>query len=186
MEPKLLTAQRFVDLQTGCMYRYVFSETEYFRPHYHDYNEIFLVLSGTAEHLVNGNVVLLEPGDLVFIRPRDVHNYRRANHFSMLNITFTQETCEAIFSFLGKGFPSDALNEAPLPPQVRLTGGEFAAIQARMKTLNAYSQEDIDSLKTALRVLLFDLFTKYFSSFSVFIGLHNYNKNHNWNKQVWE
>ena len=27
---------------------------------------------------------------------------------------------------------------------------------------------------------------KYFSSFSIFIGLHNYNKNHNWNKQVWE
>ena len=46
MEPKLLTAERFVDQRIECMYRYILSDTEYFRPHYHDYFEIFLVLSG--------------------------------------------------------------------------------------------------------------------------------------------
>ena len=53
MEPKLLTAERFVDLQTGISYRYVYSETERFRPHYHDYCEIFLVLSGGIGNIID-------------------------------------------------------------------------------------------------------------------------------------
>ena len=50
MDAKLLTADRFVDMRTGIMYRYVHSETEYFRPHYHDYCEVFEVLEGAAQH----------------------------------------------------------------------------------------------------------------------------------------
>ena len=46
MEPKLLTATRFVDTEMGCSYRYVYSDTEYFRPHYHDYFELFVMLEG--------------------------------------------------------------------------------------------------------------------------------------------
>ena len=44
MEPKLLTASRFVDQMTGIGYRYIHSDTEYFRPHYHDYFEVFLIV----------------------------------------------------------------------------------------------------------------------------------------------
>ena len=51
MEPKLLTAERFVDRETGCSYRYVHSSTEYFRPHFHDYYEIFILMEGEAKHL---------------------------------------------------------------------------------------------------------------------------------------
>ena len=68
MEAKLLTADRFVDLQTGFLYRYVLSDTEYFRPHYHDYYEIFILLDGNANHLVNGTVVPLKKNDMVFMR----------------------------------------------------------------------------------------------------------------------
>ena len=166
MKPKLLTAQRYVDLRTGCMYRYVYCDTERFRPHYHDYYEIFLVLNGHARHLVNGAVTMLSPRDLIFIRPGDTHDYVGVSDgFSMLNITFTRETLQSIFDFLGKGFPSEALLEVPLPPQVQLTAGEFEALNARMKTIGALSLEEVEPLKTALRVLIFDIFTKYFSGY---------------------
>ena len=70
MEAKLLTAERFVDMRIGCSYRYVHSTTEYFRPHYHDYYEIFILYDGTALHLINGEEKKLYAGDAVFIRPR--------------------------------------------------------------------------------------------------------------------
>ena len=76
MEPKCLTADRFVDKNTNISYRYVFSQTEYFRPHYHDYFEMFLVLDGQVIHSANGEERRLSGGDLVFIRDRDVHDHR--------------------------------------------------------------------------------------------------------------
>lgn len=168
MEPKLLTAERFVDMRTGCMYRYVLSDTEYFRPHYHDYCEVFVVLDGCAKHLVNGTVLRLSSRDMVFIRPSDTHDYvsQDGAPFSMLNITFTWDTLEEMFCFLGDGFPSAMLLEAKLPPTVRLTNGEFSALQSRMTAISAISLTDTAPLKTALRVLLFDIFTKYFSDYT--------------------
>ncbi len=168
MEPKLLTAQRFVDMRTEISYRYVYSETEYFRPHYHDYCEVFLVLEGQARHLVGQSVDLLQPGDLIFIRPSDTHDYISTGDggFTMLNITFTVDTLQQLFAFLGEGFPTRALLEAPLPPGVHLTSGEMDGISARMTAIGAIAQEDTAALKTALRVLLFELFTRYFSDYT--------------------
>lgn len=168
MEPKLLTAERFVDMRTGCMYRYVLSDTEYFRPHYHDYCEVFVVLDGSARHLINGRVLGLNPRDMVFIRPSDTHDYvsRDGKPFSMLNITFTLDTLEEMFHYLGDGFPKKMLMEAELPPAVHLTKGELEALLAKMTAISAISASDTASLKTALRVLLFGIFTKYFSDYA--------------------
>jgi len=169
MEPKLLTAQRFVDMRTEIMYRYIVSDTEYFRPHYHDYCEVFLILEGRAQHLVNGSLIPVVSRDMVFIRPSDTHDYASVHGepFSMLNITFTLDTLKAIFAFLGNGFPSVQLMDAKFPPCIRLTAGEFAGFQSRMQAVQSISMADVATLKTALRVLLFDIFTKYFSDFHV-------------------
>lgn len=168
MEPKLLTAERFVDMRTGFLYRYVLSDTEYFRPHYHDYYELFVVLSGNATHLINGARLKLHPGDLVFIRPADTHDYASADGkpFSMLNMTFTAQTLEELFSYLGDGFPRQQLLAAKLPPRVRLTAGELARLEARMRTVSATTADDLTKQKTALRIVLFDLFTRYFSDYT--------------------
>lgn len=168
MEPKLLTAERFVDMRTEISYRYVYSETEYFRPHYHDYCEVFLVLDGQVRHLVGQTVELLRPRDLVFIRPSDTHDYISldGSGFSMLNITFTLDTLHQMLGFLGEGFPGKALLEATLPPGVHLTAGEMEGVDARMAAIGAIAHEDTAALRTALRVLLFELFTRYFSNYT--------------------
>lgn len=167
MEAKLLTAERFVDMRTEIMYRHIVSDTEYFRPHYHDYCEIFLVLEGKAQHLVNGKVIPLNTREMVFIRPSDTHDYASVDGqaFSMLNITFTTNTLKTVFEFLGEGFNSTQLLESKFPPSIRLTSGEFAVFKTRMNSIQAIPTTDVAALKTALRVLLLDLFTMYFSDF---------------------
>lgn len=164
MDAKLLTADRFVDMRTGIMYRYVHSETEYFRPHYHDYCEVFLVLSGAAQHLINGRIVHLTQGDIVFIRPQDRHDYipEMGRSFSMLNITFTLQTVEEIFSFLGDGFPGQALMQAEMAPSVKLSATDFEILENRMRGIRAVSQQDVPTLKAMLRRLLFDILTTHF------------------------
>ena len=167
MEPKLLTADRFVDMETGVSYRYVYSQTEYFRPHYHDYCEVFLVLSGAARHLVGGSEHPLQPRQLVFIRPSDIHDYiSESGGYSMLNITFTRQTLQQVFSFLGDGIPGYALLHAPEPPQVLLTQQDFDRISSRMTAIRAIPEGDVSARKMALRVLLVDLFSRYFSGFA--------------------
>ena len=167
MEPKLLTAERFVNMNTEISYRYVYSDTEFFRPHFHDYYELFLLLDGKATHLVNGKEIPVSRGALVFIRPRDTHDYivRDGTKFSMLNITFTTATAEELFSFLSEGFASSSLLRADLPPQIALTESELEYVLSHMTTIRTIDEHDYARLKTALRILLFRIFTRFFADF---------------------
>ena len=167
MEPKLLTADRFVNADVGFSYRYVYSDTEYFRPHYHDYYEVFLLLDGEVVHCVNDTRLPLGKGALVFIRPSDTHDYllREGDQFSMLNITISEETVKSLFSYLGNGFCVDRLLGARLPPRVQLPTPGFDYILAQMTAIRAIDERDTDRLKTAMRVLLFRIFTRFFADF---------------------
>ena len=166
MEPKLLTADRFVDADTGCSYRYVYSDTEYFRPHYHDYYELFLLLEGQAVHCVNGAQIPLKRGDLVLIRPSDRHDYvpRSGKAFSMLNITFTAATVEQLLLYLGDGFGAERLLNAPLPPSRALNDAAFDYVIGQMSAIRALDTADRPRIKTAIRVLLFRIFTRFFGT----------------------
>lgn len=165
MEPKLLTADRFVDQKTGISYRYVHSTTEYFRPHYHDYYELFLILDGEVIHKVNDAKILLKRGAMVFIRPRDLHDYalKDGKGFSMLNITFTAQTAEALFSYLGGGFSTDWLLGAPLPPHLVLGNSEMEYVLSHMTTIQTIDESNYEQVKTALRILLFRILTRFFA-----------------------
>ncbi|MBE6728633.1 MAG: helix-turn-helix domain-containing protein [Ruminococcaceae bacterium] len=165
MEAKLLRAEKFVDMNTEISYRYVYSDTEYFRYHYHDYFEIFLILDGSVMHIVNGAEIRLGKGSLVLIRPDDCHNYRLDNEkqFSMLNITFTADTANSLFLYLDNGFPKENLLNSSLPPEAHLDSFEFERVCKRMNVIRAADPKDLAGIKTSLRIFLFDIFVRYFS-----------------------
>lgn len=166
MDAKLLTAERFVDMDIECSYRYVLSDTEYFRPHFHDYYELFIMLEGCAWHFVNSTRIRIEKGTIVFIRPKDTHDYLCMNghQFSMLNITFTQKTAEELFSYLGQGFHSELLLNAELPPSALMDEREFSRFNSRMDSIRAIDPNQRETLKTALRILLMEMFVSHFST----------------------
>ena len=168
MEPKRLTADRFVDGRTGCSYRYVRSETEYFRPHDHDYYELFFVLDGVAHHVVNGQQSDLPVGTLVLIRPHDLHDYVRGTgaEFGFVNLSFLPELFDQVASFVGDGFPAAALCAAAQPPSVLLTGSAFQKLKQRMEALCVLSGDGIPQLRFRMRTLLFDILTRYFGEYT--------------------
>lgn len=164
---KILEATRFVDMKTGCSYRYVNSKTEYFREHSHDYYEIFIMLDGEAVHLVNGESEMLYPRDAVFIRAADTHNYFEVDErpFSFLNLTFTKETLDAIFDYLSDGYPKKQLLNSKRAPTVRFSDEDFELFSKEMEKIRAIAPEDVKRRKTAIRALLMKLFADVFVLF---------------------
>lgn len=167
MEYKLLHAGRFVDTVTGCSYRYVNSKTEYFRPHTHDYYEIFIMIDGAAYHTVNGTEVLLTSDNAVLVRATDRHQYRHADSspFEFLNITFTAETLTEAISYLGDGYDADRLLGAVLSPTVKISKVQRDIINAYMESARAVAPDDHERRKTAIRVLIMYLLTDVFATF---------------------
>ena len=166
MNPKLLTEDYEFDERLECLYRYVYSDTEHFDPHYHEFYEFFIILEGNAYHLINGSKTKLTKGSLVFIRPSDIHDYISINSkpFVFLNISFSAKTAEQIFEFLGDGFPSDTLTNSPMPPEVHLNDYDLKRFNNRFESIKAIDPQNTDELKTAIRTFLFNTFTRCFSS----------------------
>lgn len=59
-------------------------------PHRHDFHEMFLVTAGSGYHMVRGEPTLLRRGDLMLIRPDDLHEFAYIGEKGMehINIAF--------------------------------------------------------------------------------------------------
>ena len=157
-----------MDKQTEIGYRIVNSRTEYFTEHTHDYAEIFIMLTGKALHTVGRMTQSLQAGDVVFIRPSDVHKYAkiRDEEFTFCNLTFTQDTMKSAFLYLGEGFPAEEMLKSDAPPCARMDTHALKRFSERLNRLGAIAPEDAPRRKTALRILLMDILTVVFSDFS--------------------
>lgn len=123
------------------------------------------MLDGTAFHCVNGEKFRLYKGDTVFIRPSDTHDYicENGKEFSMMNIAFSSDTADSLFSYLGDGFPSSALKKAEMPPTVHLSEHDLGWFCARMDSICAIDGASKNSIKLEIRILLFRILTRFFA-----------------------
>lgn len=162
MDTRMLDEKKHVDLESGFLCRYVKSETEYLCPHYHNYYELFVVIRGTLLHIANNTKQQLSQGDMLFIRDFDIHNYQNITKegFTFLNIAFTKETLDSLNAYLGDAFPKDILLSEKMPPHIRLTENDTQKLFNSATTINAISDANLRKLN--MRVLLADIFTKYF------------------------
>ena len=167
-EIRRLSAEKNVDMESECLFRYVRGVSDRFSLHAHDYYEIFLTVEGTVIHHVNGHIQRLPEGSLVFIRPDDNHGYvydsPKSAQSAYINLTFTRATAEQLFSYLSDGFPSNALLSAPMPPYVVLSHADTQWLVSRISALNCADWQDKQALKLRMRVLLLDVFTRFFGN----------------------
>ena len=161
-----LSAEKSVDMESECLFRYVRGVNDRFSPHAHDFYEIFLTVEGTVLHHVNGRTQRLPEGSLVFIRPDDVHGYvydsPKSADTAYINLTFTRQTAEQLFAYLSDGFPSRELLSCFMSPTVLLSGADKRMLVERISALNCADWQDKQALKMRMRVLLVDVFTRFF------------------------
>ena len=166
MEPKMLDAKYHLEPQAGCLCRYVRSDTEYFRPHSHNYYELFMVLKGEVCHIINNEEQLLSEGQLLFIRDFDVHDYKSGdgNYFEFLNLAFSKDTFTQMLDFLGPGYPSVALLASPFPPIVNLSPRAKESLVYDFIELSQHS--DPDYIRFKARTTLISVFSRFFYNYT--------------------
>jgi AraC family transcriptional regulator, dual regulator of chb operon len=64
--------------------------------HMHDFAEVFWIEKGTGVHIVNGERLPLEPGNLVLMRPDDVHTFATTDPVGLtqVNVAFDAATLD--------------------------------------------------------------------------------------------
>jgi|GEM_PF-129986 len=74
--------------------------------HTHDFYELFWIEAGHGFHHINSEKVALKSGDLVMIRPTDVHKFscRLKNPLVMVNVAFSKKTV----AFIRRRYFSDS------------------------------------------------------------------------------
>lgn len=155
-----------LDMDAECRYHYITANSNMFSLHCHDYYEIFLTVSGTVTHLVNQVVQRVPENSLVFIRPDDVHGFLYEPSAKVdtifINLAFSRNTLEQLFSYLSDNFPSSELLLSSMPPSVILSQAEKKLLLEQISSLDLVKWQDKQALKFRMRVLLADIFAHYF------------------------
>lgn len=161
-----LSAAQCVDLEAQCLYQHVYGANDRYNPHCHDFYEIFITISGTVTHFINGITQRLPEGSLVFIRPDDTHAYiydsPGSEKTAYINLTFTYETADALFAYLSDGFPSKKLLSCDMPPSIVLNSMEKKRLLSQVEELNIMNWQDKNALKLRMRSILTDIFVRFF------------------------
>ncbi|MEL7114380.1 MAG: AraC family transcriptional regulator [Pseudomonadota bacterium] len=94
--------------------------------HDHDYYELLLVDEGEAVHWINGEQGQLVAGDLVFLRPSDVHALQADPQCRIMNIMFRVETAAHLAARYGEDLGARFFwHPGPMPERIRLDGPRF-------------------------------------------------------------
>lgn len=163
-EVECARAEIQVDQRLGFKYRTVYLYDEESRMHCHDYYEVFLILAPDVVHYINGQIVHLGRGSLVFIRKEDRHTFEYATtkESSLCNLSFKEEILKELFQYLSKGYPSENLLRQEMPPTVQLEENDILWFQNQLNRLNAVVTEESLELQYHCRLFLMKLFTRYF------------------------
>ena len=166
MKAVKLKTKDLIDPESEIHYAYHKSLATITTPHTHDFFEIFLITKGEAFHRINDKQEIIEEGDLVFIRPNDTHNYEKSDDKSceLINLAFPELTMLKLFEYFGEGFHSDKLLMAEFPPKIRLSKFEKDILVNRFEKLNTLRRTNKKKIKTELRILLADIFSRYFTT----------------------
>ncbi len=100
--------------------------------HCHTFYEFFVVESGNAIHTVNDRSYVIEKGDLILIRPRDMHSYSlyESQDFHVINVPLSVKDMEETVAF----FHTDlsCILDAALPKTVRLGSSKLNHLTKRL------------------------------------------------------
>lgn len=154
----------YMEMDIGIAYRFLDNNTVLTEPHDHNYYEYFIVTSGAIIHKVNGHSKRLKTGDLVFIRPRDCHQYlfKDSENCQMINVSFQTRHFDNMAAYFNSPI-LDRLIESETSPIITLSSAATASIKKKHNMLNAPQSKT--KLVTLLKTLIIDVFSYFMTEF---------------------
>jgi len=124
--------------------RHILKAGSGFSSHRHEFAEVFWCETGTGMHVVNGQQFPIEAGDVVFVRPTDVHSGYSTSRtgLTFVNVSFPLEPMLA----LSKRYDPTQWpwHDGPVPLQVRLSPRRMERLHAWAGDLSAPNQRRLD------------------------------------------
>jgi AraC family cel operon transcriptional repressor len=157
------SASEVIDPENDSRFEHISSFQHVRNPHSHDFYELFLQIEGRVRLICNESELVLEPGGLGLIRPKDVSRREYIVPGRQINISISMETIRALIHYLGEGFPSFQLIDGPFPPYKMLSKTEKRIVEGKLDGLKSIIIEDNASIRTRLRIILLELFVNHFS-----------------------
>lgn len=142
-------------------------------PHEHDFYELMLVLSGEIELTAKNKKLLLPDGSLILIKPNEAHSKIFTQGSSQANLAFSENTFNELFNYLGDGFNKVFFTDNDSIPMVHLSQSQKNQLIKEFDKLHLLPNHDYKLIKTRLKILLFNIFTKYFKAPDVNILTQN-------------
>lgn len=136
-------------------------------PHNHDFYEIFYVINGNVMHYVNNNEVELSLGDMVILRPPDMHKFVKLKEFSgtRRDFIFKKGLFEKTCNFFYPGL-LDKLKSPYLPIKFRLTSEQISRIEYLSSKIHTLFDADAEQSKVYIKLLLSTIIEAYLESLS--------------------
>lgn len=147
--------------------------------HYHDFDEIVVILQGNGIHLINGKRYIISAGDIFFLKSYDAHRFLDVNKLYVFNIGFQGDFFEK-YSELTKniaGFKSFFIPEKSadnIKSKIHLNAKELSELT---EILNPLAEEYI-SKESGCELMV----TSYFFQLIIFICRIYEKKSHNKSK----
>lgn len=164
MISKVLKAERQLNFPEGFRCRFITSASEKEILHSHEYYEIFLTQTSNIVHMANNSTTILQKGELVFIRPDDVHYYHHSGPYNFINIAFSTDIANELFSYIGDALDLDFLLNSSTPPSAKLFKFERLALEQSLYNLNNLPYDDVIKRRLFCKKILVDIFSEYFSN----------------------
>lgn len=163
MDYKILKKEYHLDDPEGFRCRFITSDTEREVLHAHEFYEIFLTLTDNVKHTINGTTEMLKKGSLVFVRPDDIHYYSHdLEPYNFINLAFSTEIADALFSFLGDDFPFRQFIIAELSPTVLLSANECRSLKELLQKIISLTWNNSAKKSLFCKMILTTIFTEYF------------------------
>lgn len=132
-------------------------------PQVHDFYEVVLIVSGILNVQINDRILELKKGDLLLIRPGDVHSKLEIGTCRHINLAFPRDTVEALFQYLyDRTEPLQELQAGLFAPVCRLNALDSTLMQNRLSYLNLLPSSSVNRKNTYLRTILTDIIASYF------------------------
>ena len=131
-------------------------------PQVHDFYEIVLITKGSLSVKINGNLLSLKKGNLLLIRPGDIHTKLECDLGEHINLAFPAYTIDALFRFLYDS-PEKLVNlhSNSYTPICTLSNPDTLLMQSRISYLNLLPSDSIRRKNTYLRTILTDIISTH-------------------------
>jgi AraC family cel operon transcriptional repressor len=130
-------------------------------PQIHDFYEISFITHGELQLLLKGKTFTLKKGDIIFVRPGEIHKKVETVKSEHINLAFPALTVNSLFEFLYSDSEKQnflAMRELPV---IHLTSNETNFLKTKLERLAFLNIHDVTTIKSYLRTQLVYIFTQY-------------------------